>query len=645
VALVAIALVALIAPTASQAAIGSAGAIRVVQQSGLGRAVALQNPGATLAASRTGAAWTVTMHVTGRFTPVATFTVDATTGKLLGGARLAAFPRHSNAQVIALARASPKIHDWIGRYGTTTTIIDEDATAETFTVHFDAGSYGEVAQAVIDDTTGRVTSAWTGPQVAWTMARGNHYAFGRKINDPKVWLGFCAIFLLGLLNYRRLLSWRTLDLLMLLAPSISLAYFNEGLVFWSVPLVYPPLVYLVLRLGWIGTRSSRQLTATGSLPIWLLAGLAIFLVGFRGGLDRYDSNVIDVGYAGVVGADRLISGDTPYGTFPTPTGTTCGVVYSDGTAQAYHQVYRGGRCESPIQLGDTYGPINYAAYVPAVAVVGWTGLWDDLPAAHATSTLFDALCALGLLFAGRRLAGWRLGVMLAFAWAAYPFTAYALESNTNDMIITAFAIWGFVWATSPVARGSLLALASWSKFAPLALWPLWLRYPRSAPVEDPGETEADGDAPPRPRRGRWSLAALSLGPRGSTLAAVGGLALGTLPAAILLIPGGLDAPRAFWDATFGYQLSRPSPFSLWHWGIYPGLPDLRLLQKALEVLFAVAAILCLWYPRRLDAVRLAALSGALVIGFQLCLSYWFYTYIPWFFPFAMIALCAPSRVR
>jgi len=53
--------------------------------------------------------------------------------------------------------------------------------------------------------------------------------------------------------------------------------------------------------------------------------------------------------------------------------------------------------------------------VPAVALLGWTGLWDDLPAAHFTSVLFDALCALGLLFAGRRLAGWRLGVSLAFA--------------------------------------------------------------------------------------------------------------------------------------------------------------------------------------------------------------------------------------
>jgi hypothetical protein len=139
--------------------------------------------------------------------------------------------------------------------------------------------------------------------------------------------------------------------------------------------------------------------------------------------------------------------------------------------------------------------------------------------------------------------------------------------------------------------------------------------------------------------------ALWLGPRRSTALAVLGLALGTLPVALLLIPGGTDTPRAFWDATFGYQLSRPSPFSLWHWGIYPGLPDLRLVQAALEVIFALGAIACLWVPRRLDAVRLAALSGALVIGFQLCLSYWFYTYIPWFFPFVMIALCAPSRVR
>jgi hypothetical protein len=642
----AVAALALIVPSSSQAAIGSAAAIRVVQHSALGRAVAIEHPGATLVATRTGEAWTVTMHVVGRFTPLATFTVDAATGRLLGGARLAAFPRHSTAQAVALARASPKIRDWLSRYGKTTTIVDQDAAAQRFTVHFDAGSDGEVAQAVVDDTNGNVVSAYTGPQVAWSMARGYKGAFGRKINDPWIWLAFCAAFLFGLLDYRRLLSWRTLDLLMLLAPSISLAYFNEGLVFWSVPLAYPPLLYLGARLTYIGLRSERRPSFTGTLPVWLLAGLAIFLIGFRGGLDRYNSNVIDVGYAGVVGADRLISGQTPYGTFPTRTGAACGIRYSDGTAQAYRQADQGDRCESPIELGDTYGPVNYAAYVPAVAITGWTGLWDDLPAAHVTSTLFDALCALGLLFAGRRLGGWKLGVALAFAWAAYPFTAFALESNTNDMIVTAFAIWGFVWTTSPVARGSLLALASWAKFAPLVLWPLWLRYPREPQMAltewEYGETYEPPERPGRLARLRTELA---LGPGRQTLLAIGGLALGTLPAALLLIPGGSGAPRAFWDATFGYQLSRPSPFSLWHWGIYPGFPDLRIVQIVLEVLLAIAALASLWYPRRLDAVRLAALTAALVIGFELCLSYWFYTYIPWFFPFAMIALCAPSRVR
>ncbi len=523
--------------------------------------------------------------------------------------------------------------------------MDEDATANTFTVHFNSGSYGEVAQAVIDDYSGKVTAAWTGPQVAWTMARGYHYAFGRRINGPWIWIGLCIAFVLGLADYRRLISVRTLDLVMLLAPSISLAYFNAGLVFWSVPLVYPPLVYLLARLVYIGFRSERRPAIAGSLPLWLLAGAAIFLIGFRGGLDRYDSNVIDVGYAGVVGADRLVNGDTPYGTFPTNTGVRCGITYSDGTSQGYRQVDRGNRCESPIDLGDTYGPINYASYVPGVALLGWTGLWDDLPAAHFTSVLFDALCALGLLFVGRRLSDWRLGVALAFAWAAYPFTAYAMESNSNDMIVTAFAIWGFVWATSPVARGSLLALASWSKFAPLALWPLWLRYPRDPQPEHAEWEYGEDPGPLGPGTAARIRNALWLGPRRTTLLAIGGLALGTLPAALLLLPGGRDTPRAFWDATFGYQLSRPSPFSLWHWGIYPGLPDLRILQAVLQVVFALGAVACLWVPRRLDAVRLAALSGALVIGFQLCLSYWFYTYIPWFFPFAMIALCAPSRVR
>ena len=156
--------------------------------------------------------------------------------------------------------------------------------------------------------------------------------------------------------------------------------------------------------------------------------------------------------------------------------------------------------------------------------------------------------------------GWRFGRMrmalvCALAWVAYPFTGYALQANTNDMIVAAFAIWGFAFATSPVRRGVLLAFASWTKFAPLLLWPLWSRYPR-------GE-----DAPPR-----------------SLLRGIAGLALGTALVALLLIPGGFDGVRTFWDRTFGFQLDRSSPFSIWDWGIYPGFPDLSNVQTALEAL-------------------------------------------------------------
>jgi hypothetical protein len=61
------------------------------------------------------------------------------------------------------------------------------------------------------------------------------------------------------------------------------------------------------------------------------------------------------------------------------------------------------------------------------------------------------------------------------------------------------------------------------------------------------------------------------------------------------------------------------------------------------VLLVAGAVLLLFFPRRLDARRLAALTGALLLGFELVLSHWFYLYIPWFFPFVMLALLAPSH--
>ena len=63
--------------------------------------------------------------------------------------------------------------------------------------------------------------------------------------------------------------------------------------------------------------------------------------------------------------------------------------------------------------------------------------WNDLPAAHAAASVFDGICLVGMLMLGWRVSGARLGVALATAWAAFPFTAYALESNSNDELVAA----------------------------------------------------------------------------------------------------------------------------------------------------------------------------------------------------------------
>ena len=44
-------------------------------------------------------------------------------------------------------------------------------------------------------------------------------------------------------------------------------------------------------------------------------------------------------------------------------------------------------------------------------------------------------------------------------------------------------------------------------------------------------------------------------------------------------------------------------------------------------------------PTRAVGLTLAALTAALLIGFELVLTHWFYLYLPWFFPFvAFVAL-------
>ncbi len=90
------------------------------------------------------------------------------------------------------------------------------------------------------------------------MARGYSGAFGHKLNAPYVFLPLCAIFLLGLVDWRRLRRIANLDLLVLLGFGVSNFFFNRAEIGVSVPLQYIPLAYLFGRALWIGLRGGGE---------------------------------------------------------------------------------------------------------------------------------------------------------------------------------------------------------------------------------------------------------------------------------------------------------------------------------------------------------------------------------------------------
>jgi hypothetical protein len=432
----------------------------------------------------------------------------------------------------------------------------------------------ELVEVDIDDATGQVTNVWTGPQVLWGMARGVPGAFGRKVNAPYVWLPLCLLFILPFLDPKRPFRLLHLDLLVMLGFGVSHYYFNRANISASTPLAYPVLAYLLVRALMIGFRPRRR---PGPLipvvPVrWLAVGI-VFLAGFRLGLNLFDSNVIDVGYAGVLGANRVAHGLSLY---------------------AWNLDWH----------PNTYGPVTYLAYVPFEWIWPNNGTWNDLPAAHAASITFDALTMLGMYVLGTRLRegepGRALGIALAYAWAAFPYTAYVLESNSNDSLTAMFVVWALVFMRSPVVRGALVALGGAAKFAPWAL----------APLLGSGRGE---------RRGlQWFLFLVGF----STVVAL----------AILPFTDDVGL-RKFWDATAGYQADRPSPFSIW--GLYDGLQPLR---RVVELGTVGLAVMLAAFPRRRTEVQVTALAAAVLIAVEASTAHWFYLYIVWFTPPLLAAL-------
>jgi hypothetical protein len=432
----------------------------------------------------------------------------------------------------------------------------------------------EVALVIVDPTTGQVRESWTGYQVAWKMARGYSGAFGHKLNAPYVFGPLCAIFLLGLVDWRR--RWRVanLDLLALLAFGVSNFFFNRAQIGVSVPLQYVPLIYLFVRALWIGLRGRGD----GIGPVWSASWLliaALFLIGFRVGLNMADSGAIDVGYASVVGADRIAHGEPIYDNFP------------DDASQ-----------------GDTYGPVNYLAYVPFERIWPWSGSWDDLPAAHGAAVFFDLATFALLIFLGRRIRpgpeGKKLAATLAFGWAAYPYTAFALLSNSNDTLVAMFLVATLLALARPAARGVMAALATFAKFAPVVLIPMLATYGAK----------------------RWRFVA----------------AFAAAAVAVMLWPAIDPGLHTVYDRTIAYQAGRSSPFSIW--GQVPSLEPLRVAILATVALLSLAFA---FRPKEKKLFQVAALGAALLIGVQLTMHHWFYLYIVWFYPLLLVAMASLER--
>lgn len=432
----------------------------------------------------------------------------------------------------------------------------------------------EVALTIVDPATGEVRESWTGYQVAWKMARGYSGAFGHKLNAPYVFLPLCAIFLLGLVDWRRLRRVANLDLLFLLGFGVSHYFFNRAEIGMSVPLQYLPLVYLFGRALWIGLNGRGEVLRPVWPAAWLLVA-ALFLMGFRVGLNMADSGVIDVGYASEVGAYRIAHGEPIYANFP-----------------------------ADVSQGDTYGPTTYLAYVPFERIWPWSGTWNDLPAAHGAAVFFDLGTFILLLLLGRRIRpgpeGNKLAATLAFGWAAYPYTAFVLLSNSNDTLVSLFLVATLLVLARPIGRGVMAALATFAKFAPVVLVPMFATY--------------------RPAKIAF------------------GAAFVLTSAAVMAWPTIDPGLHTFYERTIAYQAGRASPFSIW--GQLPALEPIRI---ALLAGVSALSVLLAFRPKQKSLVQVAALSAALLIGVQLTMHHWFYLYIVWFYPLLLVALAEPRQ--
>lgn len=546
--------------------------------------------------------WRVSLRATTTPTALARVDIDDRTLEVVDTFELpigAYPPRHTQREVIDAAVADVTVQRearaWGGVRKLRATARVEEACCWEVDLFAPDRRDGDPERAVIrvdvTDASLNVTGVWTGHQIPWTMARGDRDGFGGDVNEPVVWIALFVLFALVAIDWTRLRSWPNADVLALIAFVVSHEAFQRGEIEWSVPLAVPPLAWLGARMAWLFVRGvpmsvpSREprsglvRLALRRVPTMALVVLCVALAGIRIGLTLDGGNVIDVGYASVAGARLELAGEAPWGNMP-----------------------------DDVERGDTYGPANYLAYVPATAALDDPDehpFGSKIVAAQATSIVADLGCALLLALIGWRWLSRRAGVLLAAGWLACPWTAWAMASGSNDALVPLGLLAAFCAIRVAWLRGLFVGVATLVKFAPAVAL---------APLLHVGSRR-------RVFQSVWTML-------GFATALVAGLAWVTWR----LDGEGIDDLRLFWDRTLGFQAGRDSPFSIW------GLYGWDLARTIALGVAGLAALLACVRPRARDAWQVAAGGAALLIAAQLLTTHWFYLYIPWFLPFVLLTV-------
>jgi hypothetical protein len=467
--------------------------------------------------------------------------------------------------------------------------------------------WNRITVTALDDQLDQVTF-FAGGRLVETVAvnRSLHVQPGRDGAQPVPygdWIAYqpavlallCALFVLmaGVTPWRRL---RNLDVAACLTFVAPVVLMQREYVGASMLSALPGMVYLLVRCTARGLGPACGRARPPAMPLldaltprldparrvrWLRVVLAVLaavyvMVGVS------SPAPIDVLYAVMEGATRIVHGVLPYGHLPP------GIVH-----------------------GDTYPILSYALYVPLALLAPVNTQWDsvDLGLAAAVLAALAGAWALFRMVAGSVRAPARstdaeeAGLRAALVWLAFPPLLITASTGTTDVALAAILAGAVLLWRRPAACAGLLAVAGWFKLAPFALLPVRL-------------------APLRGRRLLWALAAV---------------ALVSLPLlALLLALGGIGGPASMIHA-ISFQFSRGSLQSAWATlGIEWPQP---LVQAAVLGLIAAAVVALRRDPALADQpVRMASLMAAILIGLQLSADYWAFLYLAWVVPMVVLSL-------